>query len=317
MKLKINNYDNLMKYLEQNAIIYLIDEPMKKHTTFGIGGPVDVIIFPKRIEELLQIIKIIKKNKLNFHFMGSGSNVLVSDDGIKGVIISLKKSFKEVTFSKNKVYAQSGVMLGNFVKQLIGKNITGYESLIGVPGTLGGALIMNAGAYGSEISNNIISVRTLCLNGEIKTYQSEDINFSYRESSFKNNEIIIDAYFNCKYGDRVDIQKNKLSSSKSRKDNQPLKFRSAGSIFKNPSDTLAAGYLIDKVGLKGSEHGGASISEKHANFIVNMGGATAADVFHLIKLAKRKVAENFHINLELEVKLIGFPKTMTQEVYHA
>ena len=304
MKLIINNYDNLMKYLEQNAIIYLINEPMKKHTTFGIGGPADVIIFPKRIKELLQIIKIIKKNKLNFYFMGSGSNVLVSDDGIKGVIISLKKSFKEVTFSKNKVYAQSGVMLGNFVKQLIGKNITGYESLIGVPGTLGGALIMNAGAYGLEISNNLISVRTLCLNGEIKTYLYEDINFSYRESSFKNNEIIIDAYFNCKYGDRVDIQKNKLSSSKSRKDNQPLKFRSAGSIFKNPK-SFPAGYLIDRAGLKGQKSGDAEISTKHANFIINHNNASSKDVMKLIKIIAKEVKNKYDIVLELEIKLLG------------
>ena len=157
----------------------------------------------------------------------------------------------------------------------------------------------------------------MTLAGEVKTYSKRDVKFSYRHSTFPKDEILIEATFKCKKGNPEKIVKDRKTASEGRKSNQPLKFRSAGSIFKNPSDTLAAGYLIDKVGLKGSEHGGASISEKHANFIVNMGGATAADVFHLIKLAKRKVAEIFHINLELEVKLIGFPKTMTQEVYHA
>ena len=157
----------------------------------------------------------------------------------------------------------------------------------------------------------------MTLAGDIKTYSKRDVEFSYRHSTFPKDEILIEATFKCKKGNPEQIIEDRKTASEGRKSNQPLKFRSAGSIFKNPSDTLAAGYLIDKVGLKGTEHGGASISEKHANFFVNMGGATAADVFHLIKLAKRKVAEKFQINLELEVKLIGFPKTMTQEMYHA
>ena len=176
---------------------------------------------------------------------------------------------------------------------------------------------MNAGAFGGEISTYFVNAKTMTLKAEIKTYSKQDVQFFYRYSTFPIDEILIEATFKCTKGSPDRILKDKKIASQGRKSTQPLKFRSAGSIFKNPSKKFAAGYLIDKTGLKGTSHGGATISEKHANFIVNRGGATAADVFYLIKLAKRKVTEKFHINLELEVKLIGFPKTMTQEVYHA
>jgi UDP-N-acetylmuramate dehydrogenase len=157
----------------------------------------------------------------------------------------------------------------------------------------------------------------MTLEGNIKSYSRGEIEFSYRHSTFPDNEILLDATFKCKKGKPDQILQDRKVASDGRKSNQPLKFRSAGSIFKNPSDTLAAGYLIDKAGLKGTKKGGAAISEKHANFIVNMGNATAADVLHLIKLAKKYVIKKFNINLELEVKLIGFPQSMTQGVYYA
>jgi UDP-N-acetylmuramate dehydrogenase len=176
---------------------------------------------------------------------------------------------------------------------------------------------MNAGAFGSEISKYFEEAKTMTLEGNIKSYSRGEIEFSYRHSTFPNNEILLDATFKCKKGKPDQILQDRKVASDGRKSNQPLKFRSAGSIFKNPSDTLAAGYLIDKAGLKGTKKGGAAISEKHANFIVNMGNATAADVLHLIKLAKKYVIKKFNINLELEVKLIGFPQSMTQGVYYA
>ena len=208
-------------------------------------------------------------------------------------------------------------MLGTMVKQAMAAEIGGLESLIGVPGTVGGALIMNAGAFGSEISKYFEAAKTMTIEGDIKSYKKGEIEFSYRHSTFPKNEILLEATFQCKRGKPGEILKERKVASEGRKSNQPLKFRSAGSIFKNPSDTLAAGYLIDKAGLKGTERGGAAISEKHANFIVNMGGATAADVLYLIKLAKKYVAKKFNINLELEVKLIGFPKAITQDIYYA
>jgi UDP-N-acetylmuramate dehydrogenase len=208
-------------------------------------------------------------------------------------------------------------MLGTMVKQAMAAEIGGLESLIGVPGTVGGALIMNAGAFGSEISKYFEEAKTMTIEGDTKSYKKGEIEFSYRHSTFPKNEILLEATFQCKRGKPAEILKDRKVASDGRKSNQPLKFRSAGSIFKNPSDSLAAGYLIDKTGLKGTERGGAAISEKHANFIVNMGDATAADVLYLIKLAKKYVAKKFHINLELEVKLIGFPKSMTQDIYYA
>ena len=298
--------------------IMTFDEPLAKHTTFGIGGPADCMVFPETREELSKLLKYAYQKKISAIFIGSGSNILVWDKGFDGIVISLKKSFKNLTIKRNsQIIVEAGVMLGTMVKQAMAAEIGGLESLIGVPGTVGGALIMNAGAFGSEISNYFEEAKTMTIEGDTKSYKKGEIEFSYRHSTFPKNEILLEATFQCKRGKPAEILKDRKVASDGRKSNQPLKFRSAGSIFKNPSDSLAAGYLIDKTGLKGTERGGAAISEKHANFIVNMGDATAADVLYLIKLAKKYVAKKFHINLELEVKLIGFPKSMTQDIYYA
>ena len=298
--------------------VMTFDEPLAKHTTFGIGGPADCMVFPKTREELSKLLKYAYQKKISAIFIGSGSNILVWDKGFDGIVISLKKSFKNLTIKRNsQIIVEAGVMLGTMVKQAMAAEIGGLESLIGVPGTVGGALIMNAGAFGSEISKYFEEAKTMTIEGDTKSYKKGEIEFSYRHSTFPKNEILLEATFQCKRGKPAEILKDRKVASDGRKSNQPLKFRSAGSIFKNPSDSLAAGYLIDKTGLKGAERGGAAISEKHANFIVNMGDATAADVLYLIKLAKKYVAKKFHINLELEVKLIGFPKSMTQDIYYA
>ena len=298
--------------------IMTFDEPLAKHTTFGIGGPADCMVFPETREELSKLLKYAYQKKISAIFIGSGSNILVWDKGFDGIVISLKKSFKNLTIKRNsQIIVEAGVMLGTMVKQAMAAEIGGLESLIGVPGTVGGALIMNAGAFGSEISKYFEEAKTMTIEGDIKSYKKGEIEFSYRHSTFPKNEILLEATFQCKRAKPAEILKDRKVASDGRKSNQPLKFRSAGSIFKNPSDSLAAGYLIDKTGLKGTERGGAAISEKHANFIVNMGDATAADVLYLIKLAKKYVAKKFHINLELEVKLIGFPKSMIQDIYYA
>jgi len=298
--------------------VMTFDEPLAKHTTFGIGGPAACMVLPETREELSILLKYAFQNNISVIFIGSGSNILVWDKGFDGIVISLKKSFKNFSIKQNsQIIVESGVMLGTMVKQAMAAEIGGLESLIGVPGTVGGALIMNAGAFGSEISKYFEAAKTMTIEGDIKSYKKGEIEFSYRHSTFPKNEILLEATFQCKRGKPADILKERKVASEGRKSNQPLKFRSAGSIFKNPSDSLAAGYLIDKAGLKGTERGGAAISEKHANFIVNMGGATAADVLYLIKLAKKYVAKKFNINLELEVKLIGFPKAITQDIYYA
>ena len=230
----------------------LIDELMSKHTSYGIGGPAKAYVQPKDEVDLAKILKFAEKNKIPTFFVGSGSNLLVSDDGIDGIVITLGKSLKKLVIKENLVYAQSGVMLGKFVKECISRSLSGVESLIGVPGTLGGALIMNAGAFGSEISNYLQKVTVMTMSGKLKEYNADDIDFSYRESCFINNEILISAEFELIQSSKKIVVEKKSLASGGRKKSQPLRYRSAGSIFKNPKEG-AAGFYIDKAGLKGSK----------------------------------------------------------------
>ena len=285
--------------------IILFDEPMSKHTSYGIGGPARVYVTPKNKEDLVSILKFSKDNNIPSYFIGSGSNLLVSDDGIDGIVITLGKSFNKLEINKNNVFAETGVMLGKMVKECTKRNLSGLESLIGVPGTLGGALIMNAGAFGGEISNYLEYVSVITMSGDEKKYQQKDIKFNYRNSSFSDNEILINANFKFIFSDQKTVSKNKLKASGGRKSSQPLRFRSAGSVFKNPSEG-AAGYFIDKAGLKGTKSGDAEISNVHANFFVNHGTATAKDVVRLINIARKKVYKEFGVMLELEIKTLGF-----------
>ena len=287
--------------------IILFDEPMSKHTSYGIGGPARAYITPKNKEDLVSILKFSKDNNIPSYFIGSGSNLLVSDDGIDGIVITLGKSFNKLEINKNNVFAETGVMLGKMVKECTKRNLSGLESLIGVPGTLGGALIMNAGAFGGEISNYLEYVSVINMSGDEKKYQQKDIKFNYRNSSFSDNEILINANFKFILSDQKTVSKNKLKASGGRKSSQPLRFRSAGSVFKNPSEG-AAGYFIDKAGLKGTKSGDAEISSVHANFFVNHGRATAKDVIRLINIARKKVYKEFGVMLELEIKTLGFAK---------
>ena len=285
--------------------IILFDEPMSKHTSYGIGGPARAYVTPKNKEDLVSILKFSKDNNIPSYFIGSGSNLLVSDDGIDGIVITLGKSFNKLEINKNNVFAETGVMLGKMVKECTKRNLSGLESLIGVPGTLGGALIMNAGAFGGEISNYLEYVSVITMSGDEKKYQQKDIKFNYRNSSFSDNEILINANFKFILSDQKTVSKNKLKASGGRKSSQPLRFRSAGSVFKNPSEG-AAGYFIDKAGLKGTKSGDAEISNVHANFFVNHGTATAKDVVRLINIARKKVYNEFGVMLELEIKTLGF-----------
>tara|TARA_B100002052_G_C15876099_1_gene597063 strand:- start:2052 stop:2978 length:927 start_codon:yes stop_codon:yes gene_type:complete len=286
--------------------IFLEDESMSKHTSYGIGGKVMAYITPYDVKDLIEIIKIINKNNLKFYFVGSGTNLLVNDKKINAIIITPAKALKSLTIENNIINAESGVMLGRLVKEAIKHNLTGLESLVGVPGTLGGALMMNAGAWGSEISNFLLSVDIINDIGEIKTLYPKDIEFKYRNSSFKSSEFILSAKFELSKATKVEIKKKKLIASKGRISTQPLKFRSAGSVFKNPHNRLAAGLLIDMAGLKGTRLGGAEISKHHANFFINHGNAKAIEIADLIKLSRKTVYEKFGIMLELEIKTIGF-----------
>ena len=290
------------------------NEPMSKHTSFGIGGKTCYVL-PKNELELSSLLSYCTKNEINIFFAGSGSNLLVSDQGYSGIVVSLKKTFKTLNIYRDgTIVSESGVMLGHLVKNAIKNNIKGLESLIGVPGTLGGALIMNAGAYGSEISKYFISAELMDMNGKVYSVYKSNIKFSYRSSTFPKDKILIRASFNCDLGDREKILFNKLVASSGRKKNQPLQYRSAGSIFKNPENAKPAGYLIEKVGLKGLKSGNAEISEKHANFIINKGSASSSDVIKLIQIAQKEVYSKYSVQLKLEVKLLGFNKDIIKSV---
>ena len=285
----------------------LFDEPMSKHTSYGIGGPAKAYITPSDKSDLKSVLKFSKANNLPVYFIGSGSNLLVSDEGIDGLVITLGKSFKRLEIDNNKVFAETGVMLGKLVKECVRRNLSGLESLIGVPGTLGGALIMNAGAFGGEISNYLKHVNVVTMSGVEKTYSLGEIKFDYRQSSFQSNEILTDAEFEFIMSDKKTVLKNKQKASGGRKSSQPLRFRSAGSVFKNPKEG-AAGYYIDKAGLKGMKQGDAEISTKHANFFINHGKANSLEILKLISIARREVYKKYKILLELEIKTIGFKK---------
>ena len=289
----------------KTASLCLMNESLKKHTTYGIGGPADLMIFPKSKQDLIKVIEIINENKIQLTILGSGSNVLVSDNGIRGAVISLKNSLKQIEVDDNILYAECGTMLGKIVKHAVKNNLIGLENLNGVPGTLGGALIMNAGAWGGEISENLIHVEVINSKSEIQKIQKKDLNFSYRQSSFNKDDILLSAKFNLKKADKDIIKENFIEAQSGRKKSQPLNKRSAGSLFKNPKNN-SAGELLDDAGLKGFSIGDAKISEKHANFFINDGDATSKDMLMLIKKAHKEVKDKFNINLSLEVKLMGF-----------
>ncbi|MBU0528701.1 UDP-N-acetylmuramate dehydrogenase, partial [bacterium] len=260
-------------------------EPMAHHTSYGIGGPALAYIEPKSIQDLQIVKSFAEKHQAPVYCVGSGSNLLVSDDGLDAFVISLEKFFKSVSFDENKCRVGAGVKLSKLVKECIKQNLIGLETLIGIPGTLGGALIMNAGAFGNEISNYLTSIELLNSNGIIEHKSVNEIEFRYRASSFKKDDIILSAEFQLEKAPESKILKNRDEANLKRKSTQPLKFRSAGSIFKNPKD-FAAGYLIDQAGLKGKSIGGAIISDIHANFIINQGSAKADDIVQLIKIIR-------------------------------
>ena len=297
------NLDNLK---DQFNCDVLINEKMSGHTSYGIGGPVLAYIRPNDKSELIKIIKLMNKNSHKVYYLGSGSNLLVNDKNINAFVITTARAIKDIKIENNTIFADSGVMLGKLVKEAMKHKLTGLESLAGVPGTLGGALKMNAGAWGSEISNYLISVEVIGSDGIIKILKPTDLKFGYRKSSFSSEDFILSAQFKLKASSEDDIKRKKTKASKGRIKTQPLKYRSAGSVFKNPRSDLAAGFLIEKAGLKGTKYGDAEISTHHANFFINHGNAKAKEIAYLISLSRKTVYEKYGIMLDLELMTIGF-----------
>ncbi len=283
------------------------NESMVNHTSYGIGGPALAFIEPNSVDDLKLVKSFSEKNKVPLYCIGSGSNLLVSDKGVDGFVVSLEKYFKYLTFDKNKCHAAAGIKLSKLVKESIKQNLIGLETLIGIPGTLGGALIMNAGAFGNEISNYLISIELLNSKNTVEKKSANEIEFKYRSSTFDKDEIILNAEFRLERAPQTKIIQNRDIANTKRKSTQPLKSRSAGSVFKNPKD-FSAGYLIDQAGLKGKSIGGAMVSDIHANFIINQTGAKADDIVQLVKIIRDTILKKYSIALELEITTLGFSK---------
>ena len=294
----------LANFLESENIEYRQNEPMRAHTTFKIGGEADIFIIPASPAALISAVKKCTGLEIPYFILGNGSNLLVSDGGIEGAVISLA-GINGISAEGEKITCGAGAMLSSVCLKALPLSLTGLEFAYGIPGTAGGALYMNAGAYGGQMADVIESAECLTASGEIKNLKKEDMRLGYRSSVFKKGGlIIISLTLALKKGDKAEIKAEMDELLNRRKQKQPLEYPSAGSTFKRPEGYFA-GALIEKNGLKGSAVGGAQVSEKHAGFVINRGGATAADVKALIGKIQKTVFENDGVMLEPEVIFTG------------
>ena len=299
-------YEDLVENMPQIEIKK--DEPMSKHTSFRVGGPADIWVKINTVEELSYITKYAKKNNIPVSIVGNGTNTLVKDNGVRGIVVC--PNFDYIKFEEKdndivKVIVGAGVKLPKLAEEILKNELEGFEFASGIPGSMGGAVRMNAGAYGGEMKQIVESVSYMDEDGNIKTADLEDINFSYRYSRFKENrEIIIDATLNLKKGNVEEIREKMTDLNNRRNEKQPLNMPSAGSTFKRGNGFITS-QIIDEAGLKGYQIGGAKVSEKHAGFVVNCGNATAEDIIKLTDYIIKTVYEKFGKILELEVEIIG------------
>ena len=272
---------------------------LKKYNTYGIGGIAKYMVFPSSEEKLVKLLDYIKNEKMSYYILGGGSNVLLPDEDYDGVIINLKE-LNNYEFDKDIINAESGISLGKLVNVMLDAGYTNLSSLMGIPGLLGGAIIGNAGAYGTSIFDYIISVKFIDEDGNIKELNKEEIKYDYRWTEFKEKKVIVlSAKIKCINGNVAEAKEKIKENLEKRKKSQPLEYKNAGSVFRNPP-SHAAGYLIEHSGLKGITVGGAKVSEKHANFIINFNNATSRDIIKLVELIKSKVKEVYNVELELE-----------------
>lgn len=279
--------------------------PMKKHTTFRIGGECDIFCEPKNAYELAGLIRLLNENNQSYIVLGNGSNVLVSDEGIRGVVIKIGEQMSEVSVCGEEITSGAGILLSRLSKKAMNESLSGMECISGIPGSVGGAVYMNAGAYGAEIADILQSVTYVSREGEIITLEKADLSLGYRKSVFmENGGIVTSCVLKLKKGDKEKIAQDMAEVTKKRVEKQPLELPSAGSTFKRPQGYFA-GALIEECGLKGYSVGGAKVSEKHAGFVVNFDNATANDVLAVIEHVQKTVYEKFGVGLEPEVKFIG------------
>lgn len=283
----------------------LTGEPMDKHTTFKIGGPADFFVTPKDTSEVCEIVELCRQKGVEYTILGNGSNVLVSDAGYRGVIIQLQKNICNIRVNGSRIYADCGALLSKIAAEALKSSLAGFEFASGIPGTLGGAILMNAGAYGGEMKDVLISADVFKPGEGIVEIKADELSLGYRTSIIKKmNWIVLSAVIELAEGDADEIKAKTQQLKEERCAKQPLDIPSAGSAFKRPEGNFA-GKLIMEAGLRGYSIGGAAVSEKHCGFLVNKGGATASDMRRLFKEVTDKVRRQSGVKLEPEVRFIG------------
>ena len=283
----------------------LLEEPMKRHTTFRIGGPAEVFVMPGNLEEVQRILEICRTEDLPYFILGNGSNLLVSDRGYRGVVIQLDRNFGEVKVEGTEIHASAGALLSTIAVAARRASLTGFEFAGGIPGTLGGAVVMNAGAYGGEMKDVLRKVMVMDQSGKVFEIPAEELQMGYRTSIIKTaGYIVLGAVLSLKEGNLEEIKMLTRKLSEQRTSKQPLEYPSAGSTFKRPEGYFAGKLIMDS-GLRGYRVGGAQVSEKHCGFVINTGDATSVDVRSLMNHVTEIVYAKFGVTLEPEVKFLG------------
>lgn len=296
-------FDELRNKLPGNIV--LLNEPMYKHTTFQIGGPADILISPHNIDEIKIVLDYGSKQQVPVFILGMGSNLLVRDKGIRGIVMKLGDHFNAWQIEGEQIWAQAGLRLSELAKKAALHALTGLEFAEGIPGSLGGAVLMNAGAYGGEMQDIIREVEAIDPAGSICSFSHHELGFSYRHSVFQENHYtILSARLQLRKGKQDEIYAKMKEHAKSRREKQPLEHPSAGSTFKRPPGYFV-GPLVEELEMKGFRIGGAEVSSKHAGFLVNRGGATATDVLQLIEKIQIEAKEKYGVELHPEIKIIG------------
>ena len=295
---------NLLSQIIDEKSIY-IDEPMNRHTSFKVGGPADILVRPRTEEEISNIFKLVNKLETPFLVKGNGSNILIKDGGFRGLVIEISDNFSNFEIRGTEVEIQSGALLSVIGRAVMNESLTGFEFASGIPGTLGGALAMNAGAYGGEMKNIVKTVRLMDEEGQVVEFTNEEMNFGYRHSRLSDERwIAISAVISLEKGDKAEIKVKMEDLALQRRTKQPLEYPSAGSTFKRPTGYFA-GKLIQDSDLKGVSVGGAQVSSKHSGFVINYNKASAKDIVDLIEHVKITVYECQGVHLEEEVKILG------------
>lgn len=283
----------------------LMNEPMKNHTSFKIGGPADIVVIPESVDEVKHAVDLCRTLDIPYHIMGNGSNLLVCDTGIEGVVIKIAEQFNAVSIQGQTITAQAGVLLSSLSNKIMDAHLKGFEFASGIPGTLGGAVFMNAGAYGGEMKDVLVRVTVLDPQQGIKELMNGELELGYRDSVIQRSKyIVLEAEIKLERGDHEQIRTYTRELTEKRTTKQPLHLPSAGSTFKRPPNHYA-GKLIQDAGLKGVRFGDAQVSDKHCGFVVNHGKSTCGEILSLIEFVQKVVYDQFEVKLEPEVRFLG------------